>query len=88
MQHSPDTIRAALLLTNRLVRLDAQPLSAREFWDLTTRHDPGDLFHRGADEIADLTSASVDETTRLLTLLSASTALSFTDGPFGACSRQ
>lgn len=77
MQHSSDTVRAALLLTNRLVSLDARPLTAREFWDLTARHDPGDLFHRDANEIADLTSASVDETARLLTLLSASTALSF-----------
>ena len=66
MQHSSDTVRAALLLTNRLVSLDARPLTAREFWDLTARHDPGDLFHRDANEIADLTSASVDETAKHL----------------------
>jgi predicted Rossmann fold nucleotide-binding protein DprA/Smf involved in DNA uptake len=77
LQHSPDTIRAALLLTNRLVSLDAQPLTAREFWDFTARHDPGDLFNRDANEIAELTDSSDDETVRLLTLLQASTALGF-----------
>lgn len=77
MQHSPDTVRAALLLTNRLVSLDAGPLTAREFWDLTARHDPGDLFHRGPDEIAELTGSSPDQAARLVSLLSASTALGF-----------
>ena len=41
MNHSPDSIRAALLLTNRLVPLDAQPLTAREFWQLVEQVDPG-----------------------------------------------
>jgi predicted Rossmann fold nucleotide-binding protein DprA/Smf involved in DNA uptake len=77
LQHSPDTIRAALLLTNRLISLDARPLTAREFWDFTARHDPGDLFNRDASEIAELTHSSDDETARLLTLLRASTALAF-----------
>ena len=77
MQHSPDTVRAALLLTNRLVALDASPLTAREFWALTAQVDVGDLSHRDADEVAALTGAPVDEATRLVTLLSASTALGF-----------
>src|SRR6478735_728650 len=77
MQHSPDTIRAALLLTNRLVSLDARPLTAREFWELTAHDDPGELFHRGPDEIANLTGCSHDQAARLVTLLSASTALGF-----------
>jgi predicted Rossmann fold nucleotide-binding protein DprA/Smf involved in DNA uptake len=77
MQHSPDTVRAALLLTNRLVPLDAQPLTAREFWEFTARHDPGPLFHLDAREIAHLTGSSEDESVRLKTLLGASTALSF-----------
>jgi len=77
MQHSPDTIRAALLLTNRLVSLDARPLTAREFWELAAHDDPGELFHRGPDEIANLTGSSHDQAARLVTLLSASTALGF-----------
>jgi predicted Rossmann fold nucleotide-binding protein DprA/Smf involved in DNA uptake len=77
MQHSPDTIRAALLLTNRLVSLDARPLTASEFWELTDLHDPADLFHRGPDEIASLTGSTLDQAARLVTLLSASTALGF-----------
>ena len=32
MNPSPDTSRAALLLTNRLVKIDAKPMTAREFW--------------------------------------------------------
>src|SRR4051794_13201956 len=77
MQHSPDTVRAALLLTNRLVALDAAPLTAREFWALNDRIDPGDLFHRDAREVAEMTGSPSDEATRLVTLLSASTALGF-----------
>src|SRR3954451_8014383 len=77
MQHSSDTVRAALLLTNRLVSLATVPLTAREFWALTDRIDPGDLFHRDAGEIAALTGGSSEEAARLVTLLSAATALGF-----------
>lgn len=34
-----DTARAALLLSNRLTRLDVAPLKAREFWSLVDRTD-------------------------------------------------
>ncbi len=77
MQHSPDTVRAALLLTNRLVSLGAAPLAAREFWALTEHVDPGDLFHRDVSEIAELTGFSPDEAARLAALLGTSTAFGF-----------
>ncbi len=49
MHHSPDSTRAALLLTNRLVSVEAQPMTAREFWVLVARVDPGLLIdHDGA----------------------------------------
>ena len=82
MQHSPDSVRAALLLTNRLVPLDAQPLTAREFWDFTARHDPGDLVnrdaaeHRGAHRLVRGRDALA-----CVTLLDASTALELRTGP-------
>jgi predicted Rossmann fold nucleotide-binding protein DprA/Smf involved in DNA uptake len=66
-----------LLLTNRIVSLDASPLTAREFWALTERVDPGDLFHLDAGEVVELTGSSLAEAARLVTLLSAATALGF-----------
>ena len=52
MAHSSDSIRAALLLTNRLVPLTAKPMTAREFWQLVERVDPADLLHDDAVSIA------------------------------------
>ena len=77
MQHSLNTVRAALLLTNRLVSVSAAPLTARDFWALSERVDPGDLFHRDVSEIAELTGSSPDEAARLVSLLGASTAFGF-----------
>jgi predicted Rossmann fold nucleotide-binding protein DprA/Smf involved in DNA uptake len=77
MHNSPDSLRAALLLTNRLVPLDAKPMTAREFWQLVERHDPGDLVDQDAAGIAELTEMSEDDAIRLRTLLDAATALSF-----------
>jgi predicted Rossmann fold nucleotide-binding protein DprA/Smf involved in DNA uptake len=77
MQYSPDSTRAALLLTNRLVSLDAKPMTAREFWQLVQRLDPGDLINEDAAVIAELAGQSDDEAMRLRTLLDAATALSF-----------
>lgn len=77
MQYSPDSIRAALLLTNRLVALDAKPVTAREFWQLTQRVDPGDLIHHDATTIAELAQVDGADATRFRTLLDAATALSF-----------
>jgi predicted Rossmann fold nucleotide-binding protein DprA/Smf involved in DNA uptake len=74
---SPDTVRAALLLTNRLVRLDVQPLTARELWRLVDRVDVGRLVHASPAEIGELGGVEADESTRLRTLLDAATALVF-----------
>lgn len=77
MISSPDSTRAALLLTNRLVPLDAKPLTAREFWQLVDRVDPADLVHDDAAGLADRIGVDEDEAVRLRTLLDAATALSF-----------
>jgi predicted Rossmann fold nucleotide-binding protein DprA/Smf involved in DNA uptake len=77
MTSSPDSTRAALLLTNRLVPLDAKPLTAREFWQLADRVDPADLVHDDAAGIAERTGVDRDEAVRLRTLLDAATALGF-----------
>jgi predicted Rossmann fold nucleotide-binding protein DprA/Smf involved in DNA uptake len=77
MPYSPDSTRAALLLTNRLVPLDAVPLTAREFWQLVRRVDPAELLHVDASAIVERTGADLDEARRLRTLLDAATALGF-----------
>ncbi len=77
MSSSPDRIRAALLLTNRLVRLDATPLTAREFWQLVDSVDPADLLHAESAAIAELAGVDADEASRYRSLLDAATAMSF-----------
>jgi predicted Rossmann fold nucleotide-binding protein DprA/Smf involved in DNA uptake len=77
MTSSPDRTRAALLLTNRLVPLDAEPLTAREFWQLVERVDPADLVRDDPGAIVERIGADHDEALRLRTLLDASTALGF-----------
>jgi len=77
MQYSPDSTRAALLLTNRLVSLDVKPMTAREFWQLVQRVDPGELIHQDPDGIAELAEVGEDDAARFRTLLDAVTALSF-----------
>ena len=74
---SPDSARAALLLTNRLVPLDAAPMTAREFWQLVDRVDPADLLHADVDGTASRAGVDHDEAVRLRTLLDAATALTF-----------
>ena len=74
---STDAVRAALLLTNRLVRLDVEPLNAREFWQLVDRTDVGELVHLTAAEIGKLGGVGADESARLRTLLDATTAFGF-----------
>ncbi len=75
-----DNVRAALLLSNRLVRLDVAPLKAREFWTVLDRTDDlgldvGELLTDPArcDEVA------VDAITgdRLRDLLDATRAFAF-----------
>lgn len=77
MASSPDSVRAALLLTNRLVPLAAKPMTAREFWELLERVDPADLLHADTGAIAERAGVDPAEATRLRTLLDASTAMSF-----------
>jgi predicted Rossmann fold nucleotide-binding protein DprA/Smf involved in DNA uptake len=72
-----DRLRAALLLTNRLVRLDAAPLTARELWALVERVDLADLLGDGVDAIATRAGVDHDEAVRLRTLLDAATAMTF-----------
>jgi predicted Rossmann fold nucleotide-binding protein DprA/Smf involved in DNA uptake len=77
MYDSPDSIRAALLLTNRLVQLDAKPLAAKEFWTLVARIDPGHLLHLDIDELGEALDVDPDGARRLRTLLDAATSLVF-----------
>ena len=77
MHHSPETIRSALLLTNRLVALAAKPLVAREFWYLVDQVDPGDLLDLDADDITERLGTEPEQGRRIRTLLDAATAMSF-----------
>ena len=77
MPHSPDSARAALLLTNRLVPLEAKPMTAREFWQLVEHVDPADLEHEDVAGITGRLDGLPLDATRLRTLLDAATALSF-----------
>ena len=74
---SQESVRAALLLTNRLVVLDATPLPAGEFWKLTERVDPAELLELDVAGIVDVVRCAHDEAVRYRTLLDASTALMF-----------
>ncbi|HSP27535.1 MAG TPA: DNA-processing protein DprA, partial [Ilumatobacteraceae bacterium] len=74
---SPDSARAALLLTNRLVTLDAAPMTAREFWQLVERVDLAELLHDDVAGIVSRAGVDHDEAVRLRTLLDAATALTF-----------
>jgi len=75
--YSPESVRAALLLTNRLVSLDTKPLPAGEFWKLIDRVDPADLIDLDVDGIAELATLSHEQAFRYRTLLDASTAIIF-----------
>lgn len=74
---SPDTLRAVLLLTNRLVRLEASPLTAREFWSLADRVEVGQLMSASPQSIAELAGGGDEEASRLRALLDAATAFGF-----------
>lgn len=74
---SPDTVRAAQLLTNRLVTLDATPLTAREFWHLVERVDLARLVHSSPAEIGEVASVDAETANRLRSLLDATTAFAF-----------
>jgi len=72
-----ETVRAASLLTNRLVTLDAKPLPAGEFWKLVGQADPADLLDLDVAGIAELVGCEHDEAVRYRTLLDATTAFTF-----------
>lgn len=74
---SPESVRAASLLTNRLVDLDAKPLPATEFWNLVERVDPADLLDLDVDGITERTASTHDDAVRYRRLLDASTAMTF-----------
>lgn len=71
----PDTSLAALLLTQRLVDVDAAPLKASEYWSVLDRvPDPAELLGMDAATItsrADVTAALAE---RIATLLGAATS--------------
>jgi len=74
---SPESVRAASLLTNRLVTLDAKPLPAGEFWRLVEQVDPAALLDLDVAGISELVACGHDDAARYRTLLDASTALMF-----------
>lgn len=65
-------VDAALLLTNRIAPVGAEPLKAKEYWTLAERVDVGSLVGRSAGDLAD-SVGGVDEAERIATLLDAAT---------------
>lgn len=65
---SSDSSIASLLLTNRLVTLEVEPLRTKEYWTVLERADPGDLLGRSAAEAAALLGDTglADRVVRLL----------------------
>lgn len=74
---SPESVRAALLLTNRLVGVGAAPLTAREFWGLVDCVDPGELLPLDAAAIGEAAGVDGETAQRIRSLLDAATAMSF-----------
>ena len=77
---SADTVRAALLLSNRLTRLDVAPLKAREFWSLIDRTDAADIDLGRLlrePELCESVSNKDFPATRLRALLAAMRAFAF-----------
>ncbi len=75
-----DTVRAALLLSNRLTRVDVAPLKAREFWSLVDRTDAldielGQLLHEPA--LCDSIATDDVPAARVRSLLDAMRAFAF-----------
>lgn len=70
-----DASLAALLLTNRLVPLDVEPLKAREYWTLLGQvSDVGRLFGIGVDEMIATLGITAELADRIGRLLDAATA--------------
>jgi predicted Rossmann fold nucleotide-binding protein DprA/Smf involved in DNA uptake len=78
MKPSRESSRAALLLTNRLVKTDAKPMTAREFWGVVERvEDLSILLHLDVSELVEKLSFDAAAADRIRSLLDASTALAF-----------
>jgi predicted Rossmann fold nucleotide-binding protein DprA/Smf involved in DNA uptake len=72
-----DTALASLLLVNRLVDVDAKPLTASEYWPLLRRvDDPGTLLGASSTEVALLVDGDDAFAARIVRLLDTGTALS------------
>jgi predicted Rossmann fold nucleotide-binding protein DprA/Smf involved in DNA uptake len=72
-----DTALASLLLVNRLVSLDVEPLPASQYWPLLrTVEDPGALLGLSVDDVAALVDGDTTLAERVVRLLDAGTALS------------
>ena len=62
MKPSRETSRAALLLTNRLVKLDVKPMTAREFWGVVDRvEDLSILLHLDVGDLVEKLSFDADD---------------------------
>ncbi len=78
MKPSRETSRAALLLTNRLVKIEAKPMTAREFWGVVDKvGDLSTLLNLDVGELVEKLSFDTDDAERIRSLLDASTALAF-----------
>ncbi|HWM22332.1 MAG TPA: DNA-processing protein DprA [Ilumatobacteraceae bacterium] len=78
MKPSRESSRAALLLTNRLVKTDAKPMLAREFWSVVDRvEDLSVLLDLDVADLVEKLSFDAAAADRIRSLLDASTALAF-----------
>ncbi|BBX18689.1 DNA-processing protein DprA [Mycolicibacterium duvalii] len=70
-----DADLAAIALTSRLVGEETEPLSAREFWELSQAHEPSNFLGLSADEIVTEYSTTVEMAERITHLLNHATGL-------------
>jgi len=78
MKPSRDSSRAALLLTNRLVKTGVKPMTAREFWGVVERvEDLSILLHLDVGDLVEKLSFDAEDAVRIRSLLDATTALAF-----------
>jgi predicted Rossmann fold nucleotide-binding protein DprA/Smf involved in DNA uptake len=78
MKPSRESSRAALLLTNRLVKTAAKPMTAREFWSVVDRvEDLSILLNLDVGDLVEKLSFDADDAARIRALLDAATALAF-----------
>ncbi len=76
MTTRPEAALASLLLTNRLVDVDAKPLTSRDYWQLIDHvRDPALLLGHDVDELVDEVGLGREQAERIARLLDAGTAL-------------